>query len=56
MTDTTDAIRCHLVSARSENRSRLNYRHEEKTDLYYAGGYNLRGHTPKAYIDVCFTP
>jgi 5'-nucleotidase len=34
----------------------LNYRHEEETGLYYAGDYNLRGRTPKADVDVCFTP
>ena len=25
-------------------------------DLYFAGDYNLRGRTPKADVDVCFTP
>ncbi|HEY4758140.1 MAG TPA: hypothetical protein VIH43_06250 [Chthoniobacterales bacterium] len=34
----------------------LNYRHEEKTGLYFAGDYNLRGRTPNAVVDVCFTP
>ena len=34
----------------------LNYRHEEETGLYFAGDYNLRGRTPKADVDVCFTP
>jgi hypothetical protein len=24
--------------------------------LYFAGDYNLRGRTPKADVDVCFTP
>lgn len=32
----------------------LNYRHEEETDLYYAGDYNLRHRTPGADVDVCF--
>jgi hypothetical protein len=34
----------------------LNYRHKEETGLYFAGDYNLRGRTPKADVDVCFTP
>jgi hypothetical protein len=25
-------------------------------DLYFPGDYNLRGPTPKADVDVCFTP
>lgn len=32
----------------------LNYRHEEASDLYYAGDYNLRDRTPGADVDVCF--
>jgi hypothetical protein len=24
--------------------------------VYFAGDYNLRGRTPKADVDVCFTP
>ena len=34
----------------------LNYRHEAETGLYFAGDYNLRSRTPKADVDVCFTP
>jgi hypothetical protein len=26
------------------------------TGLYFPGDYNLRGRTPKADVDVCFTP
>jgi hypothetical protein len=26
------------------------------TGLYFAGDYNLRGRTPEADVDVCFTP
>lgn len=33
----------------------LNYRHEEASGLYYAGDYNLRGRTPGADVDVCFS-
>jgi 5'-nucleotidase len=33
----------------------LNYRHEEETGLYFAGDYNLRGRTPGADVDVCFS-
>lgn len=33
----------------------LNYRHEEETGLYFAGDYNLRGRTPDADVDVCFS-
>ncbi len=32
----------------------LNYRHEEETDLYYAGDYQMRHRTPGADVDVCF--
>ena len=32
----------------------LNYRHEEETGLYFAGGYQLRERTPGADVDVCF--
>ena len=32
----------------------LNYRHEEKSDLYFAGDYQLRHRTPGADVDVCF--
>ena len=32
----------------------LNYRHEEESDLYYAGDYHLRDRTPGADVDVCF--
>jgi 5'-nucleotidase len=32
----------------------LNYRHEEESDLYYAGDYNLRHRTPGADVDICF--
>jgi 5'-nucleotidase len=32
----------------------LNYRHEEESDLYYAGDYQLRHRTPDADVDVCF--
>ena len=32
----------------------LNYRHEEESDLYYAGDYQLRHRTPGADVDVCF--
>lgn len=33
----------------------LNYRHEEASGLYYAGDYNLRGRTPEADVDLCFS-
>jgi 5'-nucleotidase len=33
----------------------LNYRHEEESGLYFAGDYNLRGRTPGADVDVCFS-
>jgi 5'-nucleotidase len=33
----------------------LNYVHEEATGLYYAGDYNLRGRTPGADVDTCFS-
>lgn len=32
----------------------LNYRHEEESDLYFAGDYLLRHRTPGADVDVCF--
>src|SRR5205085_6473091 len=32
----------------------LNYRHEEESDLYYAGDYQLRHRMPGADVDVCF--
>src|SRR5688500_9455084 len=32
----------------------LNYRHEEESDLYYAGDYQLRHRTSGADVDVCF--
>lgn len=32
----------------------LNYRHEEESDLYYAGDYQLRHRTAGADVDVCF--
>jgi 5'-nucleotidase len=32
----------------------LNYRHEEESDLYFAGDYQLRPRTPGADVDVCF--
>ena len=32
----------------------LNYRHEEESDLYFAGDYLLRDRTPGADVDVCF--
>jgi 5'-nucleotidase len=32
----------------------LNYRHEEESDLYYAGDYQLRHRTPGDDVDVCF--
>ncbi len=33
----------------------LNYRHEEESDLYYAGDYHLRKRTPGADVDLCFS-
>ena len=33
----------------------LNYRHEEESDLYFAGDYQLRHRTPGADVDVCFS-
>lgn len=33
----------------------LNYRHEEDTGLYYAGDYRLRGQTPGADVETCFS-
>lgn len=32
----------------------LNYRHEEKSGLFYAGDYNLRPRAPGADVAVCF--
>ena len=32
----------------------LNYVHEEKTGLYFAGDYQLRERTPGADVDTCF--
>jgi 5'-nucleotidase len=32
----------------------LNYRHEEESDLYFAGDYQLRQRAPGADVDVCF--
>ncbi len=32
----------------------LNYRHEEASDLYFAGDYHARPRTPGADVDVCF--
>ena len=32
----------------------LNYRHEEESDLYFAGDYQLRHRKPGADVDVCF--
>ena len=32
----------------------LNYRHEEESDLYFAGDYALRHRKPGADVDVCF--
>jgi 5'-nucleotidase len=32
----------------------LNYRHEEESDLYFAGDYQLRHRAPDADVDVCF--
>lgn len=32
----------------------LNYVHEEKTGLYFAGDYQLRERTPGADVDLCF--
>jgi 5'-nucleotidase len=33
----------------------LNYRHEEESDLYFAGDYHTRPRTPGADVDVCFS-
>ena len=32
----------------------LNYRHEEESDLYFAGEYQLRHRAPGCDVDVCF--
>ena len=32
----------------------LNYRHEEESDLYYAGDYHVRDRTPGADVDTCW--
>ena len=32
----------------------LNYRHEEESDLYFAGDYQLRHRKPDCDVDVCF--
>jgi 5'-nucleotidase len=32
----------------------LNYRHEEESDLYYAGDYQLRHRKAGADVDICF--
>jgi 5'-nucleotidase len=32
----------------------LNYRHEEESDLYFAGDYQLRHRAANADVDVCF--
>src|SRR2546423_15173035 len=32
----------------------LNYRHEEESDLYFAGDYQLRHRTSGADVDICF--
>jgi 5'-nucleotidase len=32
----------------------LNYRHEEESDLYFAGEYQLRHRAPGCDVDICF--
>ena len=48
--DQPDVVWCPL----DPNPLPLNYRHEEESDLYFAGDYQLRHRTPGADVDVCF--
>ena len=50
-----DAPRPEVVwCALDPNPLPLNYRHEEESDLYFAGDYQLRHRTPGFDVDVCF--
>jgi 5'-nucleotidase len=46
-----DVVWCEL----DPNPLPLNYRHEEESDLFFAGDYRLRERTPGADVDVCFS-
>jgi 5'-nucleotidase len=48
--ETPEVVWCQL----DPNPLPLNYRHEEESDLYCAGDYQLRHRTPEADVDVCF--
>ena len=48
--DTPEVVWCPL----DPNPLPLNYRHEEESDLYFAGDYQLRHRAPGADVDVCF--
>ena len=48
--ETPEVVWCAL----DPNPLPLNYRHEEESDLYFAGDYQLRHRTPGADVDVCF--
>jgi 5'-nucleotidase len=47
---TPEVVWCQL----DPNPLPLNYRHEEESDLYFAGEYQLRHRAPGADVDVCF--
>jgi 5'-nucleotidase len=48
--ETPEVVWCAL----DPNPLPLNYRHEEESDLYFAGDYALRHRAPGADVDVCF--
>jgi 5'-nucleotidase len=48
--ETPEVVWCPL----DPNPLPLNYRHEEESDLYFAGDYSLRHRKPGADVDVCF--
>src|SRR3954462_561187 len=48
--ETPEVVWCAL----DPNPLPLNYRHEEESDLYFAGDYQLRHRAPGADVDVCF--
>lgn len=48
--ETPEVVWCAL----DPNPLPLNYRHEEESDLYFAGEYQLRHREPGCDVDVCF--
>jgi hypothetical protein len=49
-------VHTHLGRIKTSRVERSDLRGYPNRRLYFAGDYNLRGRTPKADVDVCFTP